>query len=67
MSSDRDVGDFNKYYDSMSFYALPYGARDKKDALTAKYGVKGIPTLVLLNGEGEVLEQNIRGNHDKYL
>merc|ERR1711939_270273 len=67
VSSDRDEAGFNDYYGSMSFYALPFSERAKKDVLNSKYGVQGIPTLVLLDGKGELVNGNIRGDHDKYL
>jgi nucleoredoxin len=66
-SSDKDQAAFDDYYGSMSFFAIPYSARDKKDALSKKYGVSGIPTLVLLDGKGEKKEDNIRGKHGDYL
>merc|ERR1712094_89289 len=67
VSSDRDQAAFDEYYGSMSFYALPFAERGKKDELSTKYGVRGIPTLVLLNGKGELVEGNIRGQHATYL
>ena len=51
----------------MTFDALPFSARDLKTALGEKYGVKGIPTLVLLDGAGELVDANIRGKHADYL
>merc|ERR1711907_1658 len=67
VSSDQDEAGFNDYYGEMTFFALPYGARDKKQMLSEKYGVRGIPTLVLLDGEGNLIESNIRGQHGTYL
>jgi nucleoredoxin len=67
VSSDRDQTSFDEYYGSMTFDALPFSARDLKTALGEKYGVKGIPTLVLLDGAGELVDANIRGKHADYL
>uniref|UniRef100_A0A7S2GG69 protein-disulfide reductase n=1 Tax=Octactis speculum TaxID=3111310 RepID=A0A7S2GG69_9STRA len=67
VSSDQDENGFNSYYDSMSFYALPYSDRARKEALSQKYGVRGIPTLVLLDGSGNLVQANIRGQHANYL
>merc|ERR1711890_168665 len=50
VSSDRDQAAFDEYYGSMSFLAVPFAARDVKDKLSEKYGIRGIPTLVLLGG-----------------
>ena len=67
VSSDQDQNGFDEYYGEMSFFALPYREREKKAALSDKYGVQGIPTLVLLNGSGELVNGNIRGSHADYL
>merc|ERR1712188_201033 len=67
VSSDRDQASFDEYFGSMSFFALPYACRDEKQALGDKYGVRGIPTLVLLDGKGELVEGNIRGRHGEFL
>lgn len=63
VSSDRSQEDFNSYYAEMDFFALPFTDRVKKDELSDKYGVQGIPTLVLLDGSGELVNGNIRGQH----
>jgi|TARA_B110001469_G_C9598337_1_gene297182 nucleoredoxin len=67
VSSDRDQKSFDSYYAEMPFYALPFGARDEAASLGEKYGVKGIPTLVLLDGEGNLLNGSITGGHGQYL
>ena len=66
-SSDKDEASFSEHYGEMSFFAVPYAARDVKENLSSKYGVSGIPTLVLLDGNGELLQNNIRGQHTQYL
>jgi nucleoredoxin len=56
VSSDRDESAFNDYHGSMPFMALPYSKRDLKESLSNEFGVRGIPTLVLLDGRtGEVI------------
>ena len=67
VSSDRDEAAFAEYYGEMSFMALPYANRSAKEELSTKYGVRGIPTLVLLDGDGNLVEGNIRGQHATYL
>lgn len=49
VSSDRDQGQFDGYYNDMPWLALPFNERDAKTALCEKYGVSGIPCLVLLD------------------
>merc|ERR1711869_158883 len=60
VSSDRDQAGFDEYYGEMSFFAMPFAQRDLKGALGERYGVRGIPTLVLLDGKGDLVEGNIR-------
>jgi nucleoredoxin len=50
VSSDRDEAGFDSYYGEMtSWLALPYGDRARKDALSRKFKVQGIPTFVLVD------------------
>ena len=50
VSSDRDQAQFDGYYNEMPWLALPFSERDTKSKLSEKYGITGIPTLVLLDG-----------------
>lgn len=66
VSSDRDEDSFNEYYKKMAFCALPYEEREVKAALSKKFDVSGIPTLVMLgpmdeNGERPLVNDNCRG------
>jgi nucleoredoxin len=45
VSSDSDQSSFEEYFKTMPWKALPFGS-SQKDALSAKFGVRGIPTLV---------------------
>ena len=48
VSSDRDASQFKEYYDEQAAWAaLPFKDRATKNALSKKYKVRGIPTLVL--------------------
>jgi len=67
VSSDRSQEDFDSYYGEMSFFAMPFADRAKKDELSSKYGVRGIPTLTLLDGSGNLVNGNIRGAHGDHL
>merc|ERR1712159_703156 len=51
LSSDRDQASFDSYHAEMSFLALPFANRDLKASLSSKYGVRGIPTLVFIDGK----------------
>jgi hypothetical protein len=50
VSSDRDEGSFDAYRREMPWVALPFSDRARKKALSAQFGVRGIPTLVVLDG-----------------
>merc|ERR1719362_1358602 len=52
ISSDRDEDGFNGYYGDMPWLALPFNERDVKTKVNEKFGVSGIPTLVILNSDG---------------
>jgi len=61
VSSDRDEASFKEYFGEMPWLALPYAARKTKAALSKKYKVNGIPTLILLDGAtGELLNKDGR-------
>lgn len=61
VSSDSDETSYREYYGSMSFVAVPYEARDIKDKLANKYGVRGIPTLIILDANGNLKDGGARG------
>mmetsp|Transcript_18760 Transcript_18760/g.41735 ORF Transcript_18760/g.41735 Transcript_18760/m.41735 type:complete len:1089 (-) Transcript_18760:816-4082(-) len=49
VSSDRDPNGFNQYYASMPWLSLPFDQRSLKQSLSTRYGVRGIPALVVLD------------------
>ena len=56
VSSDRDEGQFQSYYNEMPWLALPFSERELKSTLSEKFGVRGIPMLILLDGKtGQVI------------
>jgi nucleoredoxin len=65
ISSDRDQDSFDEYYKKMSFGALPFEHRELKSALSKKFGVSGIPKLIMLgpedeNGERPLINDSVR-------
>lgn len=60
VSSDNDQTSFSAYYKKMPWLALPHSERERKATLSAKYKVSGIPTLVVLNENGETITTNGR-------
>jgi len=55
VSSDRDETSFNEYFGEMPWVALPFEKRDLKASLSGKYKVSGIPTLVVLDPQGNLI------------
>jgi nucleoredoxin len=61
VSSDRDQGSFDEYFAEMPWMAVPYADRQRKEAISQKFGVRGIPMLVVLNGDdGKLIVENGR-------
>ena len=49
ISGDRSDEQFSEYYGEMPFCALPFEDRALQEALSEKYGVEGIPALMVLD------------------
>jgi len=60
VSSDRDKGAFSSYFKEQPWLALPFEDRKTKSALAEKYGVSGIPSLIILDSEAKVITKNGR-------
>ncbi len=62
VSSDRNAKAMMGYMKEtrMPWLAVPFGS-PKKEALGKKYGVQGIPTLVVINAKGETVSTKARG------
>merc|ERR1711966_397157 len=59
-SSDRDQKSFDEYYAEMPWLSLPYANRDAKEALSKKFKVQGIPALVIIDSDGNVISTDGR-------
>merc|ERR1712070_1179707 len=55
-----DQAAFTEYYNGMPWLALPFDS-DKKESLDKKFKVQGIPTIILLDSDGNLLNKNGRG------
>jgi len=51
VSSDKDQSQFDDYFGEQPWLALPFDNRQAKAALSKKFKVSGIPTLVILDGK----------------
>merc|ERR1719498_1618211 len=61
-SSDRDQKSFDEYYGEMPWLAIPFSDRATKDKLSKTFKVGGIPTLVIVDKNGEVVTTKARGD-----
>ena len=67
VSSDKDDEAFRGYFGEMPWLAVSYADRARKNTLSEEFGVKGIPCLVVLDGQtGELVTTEGRGQVNKY-
>lgn len=59
-SSDQDQKSFDEYFGTMPFLAIPFEDRKRKEALSQRFGVRGIPSLVLLDEDCNVITKDGR-------
>ncbi len=60
MSSDRSADDAAEYFAEMPWHTLKYSEREAKAQFSMLFEIRGIPSLVLLNGEGECVTKDGR-------
>ena len=60
VSWDQNIQQFNDYYGHMPWLALPFENAAAKDALYQSFGVNGVPTLVLVNKQGGIVNKEGR-------
>lgn len=61
-SSDHDENSFEEYYRSQPWVSMPYENQTAIRALGQKYGVRGIPSFIILKGnDGTIIDSDGRG------
>eukprot|EP00971_Amphidinium_carterae_P024611 485334-Amphidinium_carterae.1 len=55
VSSDKEEKAFNEYHAEMPWLALPYTERELKATLSKKFKVQGIPSLVILDNDANLI------------
>ena len=55
VSSDKDEKAFNEYIKEMPWKAIPFSDRERKNKLSNKFKVNGIPTFVILDVDGSLI------------
>ena len=61
VSGDRDENSFREYFGKMPWHALPFADRQRQQQLSANFGIRGIPSIVLLSSSGQLLDASARG------
>lgn len=62
VSSDQDEASFKNYYSEMPWTAVDFADRETKQKLGEKYGVRGIPALIVLKADGSKIETDGRSD-----
>ncbi|CAF3281132.1 unnamed protein product [Rotaria socialis] len=62
VSSDEDETSFDEYFRTMPWKALRYSDRERSKKLSKKFNVDGIPTLIVLLADGNLLTENGRND-----
>jgi len=60
ISSDRDSKAFASYFREQPWLALPFDDRQRKAKLGSKFGVSGIPSLIILDEHGKLIDTDGR-------
>jgi len=55
VSSDKNQQAFDEYFGDMPWLALPFEERERKEALSKKFKVRGIPSLVIVDEDGSTI------------
>lgn len=55
ISADEDDESFNGYFSKMPWLAIPFSDKEARDRLDELFEVRGIPHLVILDGNGKVV------------
>ncbi len=58
ISSDKSNIEFNEYWNKMSFPALSYEYRDKKEELVKLYDIGPIPALIFIDTNGNIITKD---------
>ncbi|XP_066877749.1 nucleoredoxin isoform X2 [Kogia breviceps] len=60
VSADRSEDSFKQYFSEMPWLAVPYTDEARRSRLNRLYGIQGIPTLIVLDPQGEVITRQGR-------
>jgi len=66
ISSDRDNNEFQGYYKDMPWLAVDLNNKDSIKQLKSAFDVKGIPFFVILDENGNVIDNQARASVTNY-
>jgi len=61
VSSDKDEASFQEYFGEQPWLALDFADRKRKEQLSSKFGVRGIPSLVIVDVDGSTITTEGQG------
>lgn len=65
VSSDRDESGFRAYFEEMPWLAVPFSSAQLRTQLGTRYGVAGIPKLLLVKKNGSVASEGCRSDVER--
>jgi len=60
ISADQDQEAFNEYFGEQPWYAIPYDSTDVREGLNEKFGIRGIPSLLVLDQDANIVTKEGR-------
>ena len=61
VSSDQDAEAFTEYFAEQPWYAIPYENAEQRDRLSETFNIRGIPALLVVDQEGQLVSKEGRG------
>ncbi|CAG9332859.1 unnamed protein product [Blepharisma stoltei] len=59
-SADRSPDQFQEYFESMPWLAIPFADAAHRNGVAQRFGISGIPALLLIDREGNVKRSQCR-------
>jgi len=62
VSADQDQEAFNEYFGEQPWYAVPYDQTETRESLNEQFGIRGIPSLLVLDQQGKLVTKEGRAD-----
>jgi nucleoredoxin len=66
VSSDQDEDSFKEYFGSMPWKAVPFSDEERRQKIGEDFGIRGIPALIVVNSQGQVISKDGRTDVTKH-